>query len=428
MAGTLPPRWRSLLLTAVAAALLLAAGSASAHFILNVNIRTIHVAHDAGGDGSGLRLLVRLPMPYLVADKLGPEQPDGTRKPAPFTTNRVEDGTLVHYLDAGQLRAAPEGLARILADGLILQAEGVPLAAEVGRLRAYPASLQPPFSTLEEVERALAGPVYAADYAESYVGDTVVDVELIYRTGAPVDSYSLRSTLDPGLPGQEETANLVLDHAAAEPLIFRVRGLMTEPVEVSRSVLLAMLSFGVEGVHHILGGLDHVLFVVCLVLGARSLRGLAWRITGFTIGHSITLSLGFLGYVPQTPWFIPLVETGIAASIIYAAVAAFRAEESRATILITALIGLLHGLGFSFVLQEILKLDSPTLWQSLLAFNLGVEAGQLAIAAILFPLLWLLGRFSPSRLPLARWGLALPCVAVAAVWVGERSAQLVGGL
>ena len=61
-------------------------GRASAHFLLNINIRVFHVVHEQGR----IRLLVRLPMPYLVADKLGPEAADGTRAPAPYTTNRIE--------------------------------------------------------------------------------------------------------------------------------------------------------------------------------------------------------------------------------------------------------------------------------------------------------------------------------------------------
>ena len=63
-------------------------------------------------------------MPWLVADKLGPETVGGTRAPAPYTTNRIEDGRLVHYLDADRFRRFPEGLAGILAGGLVLKAVG----------------------------------------------------------------------------------------------------------------------------------------------------------------------------------------------------------------------------------------------------------------------------------------------------------------
>ena len=149
--------------------------TASAHFLLNVNIRVFHVVHEH----DRIRLLVRLPMPYLVADKLGAEAADGTRVPAPFTTNRIEDGTLVHYLDAETFRSAPEDLGAILSDGLIVETGAAVLEADIGRVRAYPARRQAPFALLEEAEAALAGPVYPQEFEVTYVGDTIVDAELI---------------------------------------------------------------------------------------------------------------------------------------------------------------------------------------------------------------------------------------------------------
>ena len=399
-------------------------GPASAHFLLNVNIRVFHVVHER----DRVRLLVRTPMPYLVADKLGPEAADGTRAPAPFTTNRMEDGTLVHYLDVATFRNGPEGLAAILADGLILDTGAGVLEAELGRIRAWPATEQAPFARLDEAESALAGPAYPDEFEATYVGDTVVDAELIYPTAGRVDRYSLRSTLDPGLPGQDDTANLILDHAATPPLIFRVRGLMAQPIEVSHSALEAAWTFVKEGVRHILEGTDHVLFVLCLVLGAATLGALVWRVTGFTIGHSVTLTLGFFGYVPTGAWFIPLVETGIALSIVYAAVVSLTAVGHRLTTWVTALLGLLHGLGFSFVLSEILNLESPNLWQSLLAFNVGIEVGQLVIVLAIWPLLMFVAKRFPKRIAAVRWAVALPCILVATIWTGERAVQLFSSL
>ena len=423
--GALCPAALSLLaVAAILAALISAVAPASGHFLLNVNIRVVHVVHEQGR----MRLLVRLPMPYLVADKLGPENAEGVREPAPYTINRIEDGKPVHYLDAEALRRGPGGLARILADSLVLEAGGRTLQARTGKIRAYPARIQPPFASLEEAETALAGPVYAEGFEVTYVGDTVVDAELIYPTDRRHTGYTLRSTLDPGLPRQDETANLILDHATDPPLIFRVRGLIARPVTVSRSVLEAAWTFIVEGVRHILEGLDHVLFVVCLMLGATALGALAWRVTGFTLGHCVTLTLGFFGYHPGGTWFVPLVETGIALSIVYAAVVAVTSIGHRITTGVTALLGLLHGLGFSFVLREILKLDSPNLWQSLLAFNLGIEAGQLLIVLALWPPLMLIARRLPHWAVPVRWTIALPCILVAAIWTGERAVQLMSAL
>ena len=399
-------------------------GTASAHFLLNVNIRVFHVVHER----DRIRLLVRLPMPYLVADKLGPESADGTRVSAPYTSNRREDGTLAHYLDAATLRSSPEGLARILADELILEVGTETLQAEIGRIRAYPARQQAAFALLDEAEAALSGPIYSEEFEATYVGDTVVDAELIYPNRKGLVGYRLRSTLDPGLPGQDDTANLILDHSSKPPLIFRIRGLMAQPVEVSHTVWKAAWTFVKEGVRHILEGTDHVLFILCLVLGATAVGMLAWRVTGFTIGHSITLTLGFFGYVPKGTWFIPLVETGIALSILYAAVVALTAVGHRMTTLVTAALGLLHGLGFSFVLREILNLEAPNLWQSLLAFNIGIEIGQLLIVAALWPILhFVAARFSKG-ITVMRWAVALPCILVATIWTGERTMQLISGL
>ena len=219
--------------------------------------------------------------------------------------------------------------------------------------------------------------------------------------------------------------------------VFRERGLLQEPVVITRSVYDAVITFTKEGVKHILEGLDHVLFVICLVLGAMHLRPLLWHVTGFTIGHSVTLSLGFFGFVPSAAWFVPAVETGIALSIIYVAVVAilpdikpgFQQEKNEWTVVgVTGLIGLLHGLGFSFVLQNILQVTSPNIWQSLLAFNLGVEIGQLLIvlaASLVFYVISLLGARAAK---INRYFVAGVCVAISLFWVIERSSSVLANI
>ncbi len=231
--------------------------------------------------------------------------------------------------------------------------------------------------------------------------------------------------LDPGLRGQEETANVILDHGAGGTHVFRTRGLMGEPVTVTASSIAASWTFIVEGIRHILGGWDHVLFVLCLVLGAMSLKSLISRVTGFTIGHSVTLTAGFFGFVPKGAWFVPAVEAGIALSIVYAAWVAIRTEEGRRNsewtmFFVTVGIGLLHGLGFSFVLHEILRIDAPNLWQSLLSFNVGVEIGQLAIVLLVWPALLLLRRLSVPVWRTVCLGIAVAAIGIASVWTVQR--------
>ena len=403
---------------------------AGAHFLLNLNVRILHVEHLA----DGLRVYLRTPMPYLVADRVGAVGTDGLPEPAPYTTNRMEDGRPAHYIDPAALRRDSKGLGRFAAEGFRLAASGEPLAATVEQVRAHPVGTQPPFATLDEAKAVFAdSAAYPTATAPAYVGDVVVDIRLRYATGAPVYEYTVSSILDPGLPGQEDTANLILDYGPGDAKLFRARGLLAEPITISRSLWGAIFTFIREGVRHILEGLDHVLFVLCLVLGAAGLRSLVWRVTGFTIGHSVTLSVGFFGFVPSGAWFIPAVETGIALSILYAAAIAVLARRDgkrseTVTFLVTMAIGLLHGLGFSFVLQEILKVDSPNIWQSLLAFNAGVEVGQLLIIGIAWPLFRLVERFSQGVWRTGRWSVAACCAAIAAIWIVERGGSVIASL
>ena len=421
--------WASLAATLVLAMVgtLLVAGPASAHFLLNLNVRVLHVVHLA----DGMRVYLRTPMPYLVAGEVGPEGADGLPEPAPFTTNRLEDGRVVHYVDPVALSQDPLGLGRLALDGMVVRMEGERLDGVVEDVRAYPLGSQPPFATLAEAREAFEGaPPPPPEPDAVYVGDTVVDIVLRYAAGGPVYGYTLASSLDPGLPDQENTANLVLDYSPGATLVFRERGLLTEPVEISRSVWSAVITFVKEGVRHILEGLDHVLFVLCLTLGATRLSSLVWRVTGFTIGHSVTLIAGFFGFVPSGAWFIPVVEAGIAISIVYAAVLAVRSrgKEQRAELqmfYITLAIGLLHGFGFSFVLHELLQVDSPDIWQSLLAFNVGVEIGQLLIISVAWSLFRGIERMSDRAWQLGRYGIAASCAAVAIFWTFQRVSMVV---
>ena len=413
-------------IAAVLLALILAT-SASAHFLLNLNVRIIHVEHQS----DGLTVFLRTPMPYLVADKLGEVEGDELPEPAPFTTNAREDGKLVHFVDLDAIAADALGLGQIAEAGLSLVVHGDRLSGNIESLRLHRVGNEPGFATLEEAKAAITDSPEPSP--PLFVGDTVADIVIRYDAGQRVQSYAISSALDPGLPGQEKTANLILDYGGGDPKVFRSRGLMLEPVEVTQSGVGAFASFVWEGVRHILEGLDHVLFVVCLVIGATALRSLLWRVTGFTLGHSVTLALGFFGFVPSGAWFIPAVETGIALSIIYAAGMAMlpgeRTTGSEVRILmVTILIGLLHGLGFSFVLQEILQVTSPNIWQSLLAFNVGVEVGQLMIVLLIWPGMAILARVDARVWRVARLGLAAACTVIACIWTVERFGQVMTAL
>jgi hypothetical protein len=160
----------------------------------------------------------------------------------------------------------------------------------------------------------------------------------------------------------------------------------------------SMLRFLVQGFEHILGGADHLLFLLCLIVPFRQqLRSLVWIVTAFTAGHSVTLIASAYGAAPAGLWFPPLVETLIALSIFYMCVENVVCPNPRTRWPIAFGFGLVHGFGFSFALQNTLQFAGDHVLTSLLSFNIGIELGQLLVLVLLVPALNLLFRYIDAR-------------------------------
>ena len=186
------------------------------------------------------------------------------------------------------------------------------------------------------------------------------------------------------------------------------------------AVLRAYLTLGVE---HIVTGLDHLLFVLGLVLLVQGRQRLLWTVTAFTVGHSVTLSLAVLGvvHVPPAP-----VEILIAGSLFIVALELSRAAQGRAVWTrrhpwgMAAAFGLLHGLGFAGALAQV-GLPAHEIPLALFAFNIGIEIGQ-----VLFIGLVLVASAAPGIFPV-RWPQAralIPAYAIgsaAAFWILDRA-------
>ena len=184
----------------------------------------------------------------------------------------------------------------------------------------------------------------------------------------------------------------------------------------------AAFRFVVLGFQHILDGIDHLLFLLCLVVPYRRIRGLIAIVTGFTVAHSITLIASAMGIAPGGLWFPPLVETLIALSIVYMALENIVGGGERRRWAIAFGFGLVHGFGFSFALRETLQFAGSHLAASLLAFNVGVELGQLAVLIVLVPVL----EFVFRRVVAERMGVILLSALVAHTgwhWMTERWAE-----
>jgi hydrogenase/urease accessory protein HupE len=141
----------------------------------------------------------------------------------------------------------------------------------------------------------------------------------------------------------------------------------------------AMLKLGVE---HILTGLDHLVFLVGLIIVGGSLRSLLGVVTAFTVAHSITLAVAALGVWAPSP---RLVEPLIALSIAYVGVENLFLKDASKRWRITFPFGLVHGFGFAGALREI-ALPHAQIPVALVSFNVGVEIGQLGVLAVALPL------------------------------------------
>ena len=199
-------------------------------------------------------------------------------------------------------------------------------------------------------------------------------------------------------------------------------------------------SFISEGVHHIVTGYDHLLFLLCLLLPAvlwrspgpparwqpvagwrQALGPVAQTVTLFTLAHSVTLALAALGWVRLAPAF---VEPAIAATIMLAAIGNLRPMLLRWRNAITFGFGLVHGFGFAGVLGE-LQLPPAQLGWALFQFNLGLELGQLVLVGAVVPLLFAL-RHRTAYVPVVLRAGSVAALLMAALWLVERTSAWTG--
>ncbi|MES2016168.1 MAG: HupE/UreJ family protein [Pseudomonadota bacterium] len=267
------------------------------------------------------------------------------------------------------------------------------LPAHCRALNAPQVSATPGASLLRWDVRCAGGLAAGAQFRFDGLASTMIDVlvRVGYADGSSVAAIARPAAPQASLPGRHET--------------------------------LPARGYFALGFEHIAGGLDHLLFVLCLVLLVPGRMALLKAITAFTAAHSVTLALAALGvlHVPQPP-----VEAMIALSIAFLArelVLASPGVMSTRPWALAFVFGLLHGFGFSSALSQV-GLPDGDIALALLLFNLGVEAGQLVFVAAVVLALAMLARW--RRAPLAMAAPAYAIGTLAAFWWLQRMAQVVG--
>ncbi len=295
--------------------------------------------------------------------------------------------------DLGQLWIA--GYLTLFAEGPGGEEIVLPAPVVTGARISLPSD--PSFAGYDRARAHLSAPPLA-DGIDLVLEQAMLDVALSTPLGsAALQGGSVRLSIDPRWAHLGIRTTTVLRFVTAEGAerIFQYAG-NPGRVRLDPRWHQAFLRFVALGFAHILDGIDHLLFLLCLVIPLRRAIPLIKVVTAFTMAHSITLGASVMGLAPNALWFVPLIELLIAVSIVFMALENIvRRTESRRWAWAFGF-GLVHGFGFSFLLSESLQFAGSHLFTSLLGFNLGVELGQLFALLIMLPVLALLATKAPQ--------------------------------
>jgi hypothetical protein len=367
-------RWLALLVMATA----IGSGGVSAHDFPVDTVMSAFVkveAHD-------VHLLLRVPLDVLDA--------------AQFPTNGVNE------IDIAAAGPALERVQKVFgASMLVWEGERRMLPAGQASQLALPS------------DRSFAGYAGALTHFRApapetaiYYGQGYVDLLFTYEVASPEPALSLQTTF-----GRELGDRLKLDlqylpaNEPGRPYVITSR---SGRVALDPTWSQVLTGFGLLGVTRILSGLEYLLFLVCLIVPVRRVRHMVPAVAAFTVGHSMTLVAAAYGLTAAGPWFLPLVDTLMAASIVSMAVENVVDVTGRRRWPLAALFGLVSGVGFSSALRENFQFAGSHLLASVLSFNVGIEVGQLAVIALIVACRFFLLRGAP----LGRTGVAILSVIV----------------
>ncbi len=223
--------------------------------------------------------------------------------------------------------------------------------------------------------RQASGPVWSAP--QPLDDRQAIQLKAHYALPAAPSQLTLAVSLFPYDPAHQTFVNIYeRDAVVLQAILSRDRQQVEFFPGTTQGTLAVIRRFAASGVHHILIGPDHLLFLIGLLLLGGSLRQLVLVVSAFTVAHSVTLSLAVFRVLAPPAW---LIEPAIALSIVYVGadnLTVHGGRDMRAWIAFA--FGLIHGFGFASVLRE-MELPPRALGWSLLSFNLGVEAGQLLV-------------------------------------------------
>ena len=395
--------------------MLIAATYSLSHFV-PVIARIIHVVEEH--DKTAVYLQFPLPLMVLTLNWGGLDSGDSL----PYVRSQLEAGQWRYRIDRQAISNDWQGFAETALEPYRFatkDARHISFIIEAINIHSHETGS---FSTLNATLVAFNGENQIKLPEEAEIFDTSVDIKIILQNYSRADGLTIVSSVGKGLPIVDRLFNNVNYHLANGAVETRNSyGLLAADFAKIVSPFTRIVDAGKRGVKHIVIGWDHIVFMLLLVIASPKFIAVFKRATAFTVGHCITLSIGGMGYVPSGAWFIPSIELAIAASIVYGGIMILVGKAEMLTTGKVALIGLIHGFGFSFVMKEAYSTSRSIDALNLVGFNLGIELGQIMIYLLTMPILFLLSQWcwlNPNR---QQQLLTALCLLVAAFWVVERT-------
>jgi hydrogenase/urease accessory protein HupE len=241
--------------------------------------------------------------------------------------------------------------------------------------------------------------------------------QIRYELPAAPGTIQVSATTFPYDPNHQTFVNLYEGEALTQAILDRGRPTFEYFAGTRQGVTAVIRKFVAAGIHHILIGPDHLLFLIGLLLLGGTVRQLLLVVTSFTLAHSITLSLAALNIVSPPA---RIIEPAIALSIVYVGADNLLAAGGRdVRAWIAFAFGFIHGFGFANVLRE-MDLPRRALGWSLFSFNIGVEIGQLAVVVAVAFLLGMVRSHSESAGRRVAFAGSLVVIAAGAFWFVQR--------
>ncbi|SFA84693.1 Hydrogenase/urease accessory protein HupE [Poseidonocella pacifica] len=393
-------------------ATMIAPQEARAHFSYS-DPRIIHVTENADGN---VEIFMRMPVPLALL----PEDWKGnaeTRLP-PFAVSTGNSAAL----DVSALDLTNPELAAVLERSLTVQMDGETLQPVLRAFRVWHDSDRPRFGTAKTAIAALEN---NSEPKPVPYFDATLDIRLALPGINLNRDMRLTSSLGENFQVIEKFGTVVKFHRSEGTETKAIIGVLDVSFPPVTTRLQTLRNAALSGAEHIYLGLDHLGLILLIALAATGWRqALGWA-SAFTLGHIITLAAGLYGVAPAASWFIPVIEIGIALSIVLAGVAIFLKANSAIGWVSLFFVGLIHGYGFAASAATALfagDFDPPVL----LAFAAGLELCQFAIYALVLPAILIFDRYMPMTPVSWRRAVALG-IALCAVFATLSRLSVVSG-